>query len=242
MWGYTRTKSTLLSVLQPIRIRQNKLAWDKHTYIWAIYEPEYKYNNFKGDTMKRTQKLIIVATLLIVIALLTLVACDTDKSANKKLNEGVNNAMNSGANIVANQPAPTDLDYSLERYNVIRRAYWVNGQREKAMTLPCSVTRPLGYIVLFSKSGAVVGRFVVDGKVSSLNSYLFPAEWLQRVEHNGDWHYEIVEIAGIDGCYGSNVSGIFFFTTDGKYIEWTGDFLYSEIPFTVDEPILKTEG
>ena len=192
--------------------------------------------------MKRTQKLIIVVTLLIVIALLTLVACDTNKSANKKLNEGVNNAMNSGANIVANQPAPTDLDYSLERYNVIRRAYWVNGQREKAMTLPCSITRPLGYIVLFSKSGAVVGRFVVDGKVSSLNSYLFPAEWLQRVEQNGDWHYEIVEIAGIDGCYGSNVSGIFFFTTDGKYIEWTGDFLYSDIPFTVDEPILKTEG
>ena len=99
--------------------------------------------------MKRIQKLIIVATLLIVIALLTLVACDTNKSANKKLNEGVNNAMNSGANIVANQPAPTDLDYSLERYNVIRRAYWVNGQREKAMTLPCPVTRPLGYIVLF---------------------------------------------------------------------------------------------
>lgn len=99
--------------------------------------------------MKRTPKLIIVATLLIVIALRTLVACDIDKSANKKLNEGVNNAMNSGANIVENQPAPTDLDYSLERYNVIRRAYWVNGQREKAMTLPCPVTRPLGYIVLF---------------------------------------------------------------------------------------------
>lgn len=135
-----------------------------------------------------------------------------------------------------------DLDYSLERYNVIRRAYWVNGQREKAMSLPCPVTRPLGYIVLFSQSGAVVGRFVVDGKVSSLNSYLFPAEWFQLVEQNRNWDYEIVEIAGIDGCYGSNVSGIFFFTTDGKYIEWTGDFLYSDIPFTVDEPILKTEG
>ena len=29
--------------------------------------------------------------------------------------------------------------------------------------------------------------------------------------------------------------------TDGKYVEWTGDFLYSDIPFTVDDPILKTE-
>lgn len=64
-------------------------------------------NTNKDIYMKKNKKLIIVATLLIVIALLTLVACDIDKSANKKLNEGVNNAMNSGANIVENQPAPT---------------------------------------------------------------------------------------------------------------------------------------
>ena len=25
----------------------------------------------------------------------------------------------------ANQPTPTDIQYSLERYNLIRRAYWV---------------------------------------------------------------------------------------------------------------------
>lgn len=31
----------------------------------------------------------------------------------------------------------------------------------------------------------------------------------------------------------------FFFTTDGKYIEWTGDFLYSDIPFEVDKPVLN---
>ena len=34
-----------------------------------------------------------------------------------------------------NQATPTDIDYSLERYNLIRRAYWVNGQREKRMQL-----------------------------------------------------------------------------------------------------------
>ena len=41
-----------------------------------------------------------------------------------------------------NQATPTDIDYSLERYNLIKRAYWVNGQREKAMTLRglCSST------------------------------------------------------------------------------------------------------
>lgn len=158
-------------------------------------------------------------------------------SANDKLNNGVDKAKGAAAEIVANQPSPTDLKYSLERYNVIRRAYWVNGQREKAMALPCAVEKPLGYIVLFSNSGAVIGRFVVDGKVSSLGSYLFPAE--DVIYKDGD--RIVMEIAGIDGCYGSNVEGIFFFTVDGKYIEWTGDFLFSDIPFSVDDPILKTE-
>ena len=43
------------------------------------------------------------------------------------------------------QPTPTDIDYSLERYNLIRRAYWVNGQREKANALPCQIEKPLGH-------------------------------------------------------------------------------------------------
>lgn len=177
----------------------------------------------------------VVLTLCIgLVALFAFVGCG-DVSPERA---NTQTAMEGSSHIIENQPAPTDLDYSLERYNVIKRAYWVNGQREKAMSLPCPVEKPLGYIVLLSASGAVMGRFVVDGKVSSLNSYLFPAEYPQYF--GGD--HPLVEVAGIDGCYGENVSGIFFFTTDGKYIEWTGDFLYSDIPFTVDDPILKTEG
>lgn len=26
---------------------------------------------------------------------------------------------------------------------------------------------------------------------------------------------------------------------DGKYIEWTGTYLYSDMPFEVDDPIIK---
>ena len=33
-------------------------------------------------------------------------------------------------------------------------------------------------------------------------------------------------------------NGIFFFTPDGKYIEWSGDYLYSDIPFEVKSPVL----
>ena len=146
-----------------------------------------------------------------------------------------------GDYLVSNQPTPTDIDYSLERYNLIKRAYWVNGQREKANTLPCAIEKPLGYIVLFTDNGAVVGSFVVDGKVSSLNSFLTPDSEYYEINQSDYGAKEDYNkwIADIDGSYGENDAGIFFFTTDGKYIEWTGTYLYSDIPFIVDDPVLK---
>ena len=146
--------------------------------------------------------------------------------------------MRTVSSLQENQPTPSDLNYSLERYNLIRRAYWVNGQREKANALVCEIEKPLGYIVLFTEGGGVVGRFVVDGKVSSLNSYLTPDSeaYATGSSYTIDW------IADIDGSYGENDQGIFFFTPDGKYIEWTGTYLYSDIPFEVDAPIIITGG
>lgn len=126
------------------------------------------------------------------------------------------------------QPTPTDVRFSLERYNLRRRAYWVNGMREKALALPCPIDRPLGYVVLFA-GNTVAGRFVVDGKVSSLRNYLTPeseyyganlgvsGEFGRTVETFNKW------LADTDGCFGDNDSGVFFFTPAGNYIEWGGE-------------------
>lgn len=143
--------------------------------------------------------------------------------------------------LVKSQSTPTDIDYSLERYNLIRRAYWVNGQREKANALVCGVEKPLGYIVLFTDAGSVVGSFTVDGKVSSLNSYLTPDSEYYEISA-GDYKVTNDWVADVDGSYGENDSGIFFWTIDGNYIEWTGTYLYSDLPFHVDEPVLTVEG
>lgn len=143
-----------------------------------------------------------------------------------------------GNKLAANQPTPSDIDYSLERYNLIKRTYWVNGQREKANTLPCEVEKPLGYIVLFTESGSIIGTFTVDGKVSSLNSFLAPdSEYYEWSSYQSS--VKNVWLPDVDGSYGENDNGIFFFTADGKYIEWTGTYLYSDIPFVVEDPILK---
>ena len=133
-----------------------------------------------------------------------------------------------GDKLSETQPTPTDIDYSLERYNLIRRAYWVNGQREKADAVICPIQKPLGYVVLFLEGGPIIGRFVVDGKVSYLNSFLTP----DSTSLEGSW------IPDVDGSYGNNDDGIFFFTPDGNYIEWNGRYFYSDIPVEIQNPIV----
>lgn len=170
--------------------------------------------------------------ILAAISVFLLTACETSGSR-----QDIYTTQENANNIQENQPTPTDLEYSLERYNLIRRAYWVNGQREKALSLPCEIERPLGYIVLFTESGGVVGRYVVDGKVTSLNSYLTPdSTYYEGGGYKTSW------LADVDGSYGENDHGIFFFTSDGKYIEWTGTYLYSDIPFEVTTPTIVIGG
>lgn len=185
-------------------------------------------------------KKIILKSLIGIATIGVLTGCVESTDTAKD----VSNTLKVGDKLVANQPTPTDIDYSLERYNLIKRAYWVNGMRDKANALPSPIAdMPLGYIVLITESGDVLGKFTVDGKVSSLNSFLTPdSEYYECMGSycddglgtgDNDW------IPDVDGSYGSNDSGIFFFTTDNKYIEWTGTYLYSDIPFKVSSTILK---
>lgn len=174
------------------------------------------------------KKLLVIIMAIIVV--LSLVACDESATNQNKID-----TKKVTETLTGKQRTPTDIEYSLERYNLIRRAYWVNGQREKANALVCEIAKPLGYVVLFSGNVAV-GRFVVDGKVSSLNSYLSPDSDCYATSGYASW------LADVDGTYGENDNGIFFFTPDGKYIEWTGTYLYSDIPFEVSNPVVIYEG
>lgn len=194
-------------------------------------------------------KFIRTIITLMLIALLTVTACSCGETTIDGSKADISNTMGAANTLQANQPTPTDIEYSLERYNLIRRAYWVNGQREKANALPCEIEKPLGYIVLFS-GNATVGSFVVDGKVSSLNSFLTPdSEYYEKHLGSSSGNSDAANVdrwsnkwlADVDGSYGENDSGIFFFTPDGKYIEWTGEYLYSDIPFSVKDPVVNYE-
>ncbi|NRG68927.1 hypothetical protein HPB00_05540 [Streptococcus suis] len=175
-------------------------------------------------------------TFIITIACaFMLAACDDDTETTSAYEEK-QSTLKLADKFSDGQSTPNDIDYSLERYNLIRRAYWVNGQREKAIQLPSKIQKPMGYILLMNSS-AVVGTFTVDGKVSSLNSFLTPdSEYYETGYTTNDW------LPDVDGSYGENDNGIFFFTPDGKYIEWTGEYMYSDIPFDVEAPIVNVIG
>lgn len=186
--------------------------------------------------MKKTFKVILLIILLGVF-MIAFSGCSLEEGQATK--KDVESTLDAGNKLSDNQPTPTDINYSLERYNLIRRAYWVNGQREKANTLVCSVEKPLGYIALFLDNGSCIGKFIVDGKVSSLNSYLTPDSEYYELHYNGTSDTKANQwLPDIDGSYGENDKGIFFFTTDGKYVEWTGTYLYSDIPFEVQNPVV----
>lgn len=196
--------------------------------------------------MKKRIALVLVLVLIAAV----LASCTYSETGSQA---DTRNTLTTASRLQTNQPTPDDIEYSLERYNLIRRAYWVNGMQERASTLPCEIDKPLGYVVLFA-GNAVVCSYVVDGKVSSLNSFLTPdseyysgevtaALTTRRDGSASSTNYSYVNkwLADVDGSYGENDNGIFFFTPDGNYIEWTGEYLYSAMPFVVDAPVVRYE-
>jgi hypothetical protein len=76
--------------------------------------------------------------------------------------------------------------------------------------------------------------YTIKGKVSSVNSQLTNTEQLssRRVERNASYEYVdgVLPSPSEDGSYGTNGDGIFFFTTEGAYVEWAGDYMLSDQP------------
>lgn len=127
------------------------------------------------------------------------------------------------------QPPPR-LQKSLERENLIRRLEFLNKEGT------------VGYVALISY-GNIMGYYAVKGKVSSLNSFLTTDMAIVK----DPFCHEAVGETGcgslllpspdLDGSYGQNDDGIFFFTTDNVYVEWNDKYLYSSQPLTIKQPV-----
>ena len=126
--------------------------------------------------------------------------------------------------LIKSNPAP-ELQTSLERANIKRRLEYINDNNR------------LGYIYLLGDTGNVVAEYTIKGKASSLNSYLTPME--DVVCRYSD-SCVTTEMSDLDGTYGKNVEGIFFFTTENAYVEWSGKYVYSSQALNINTPVSLT--
>tara|TARA_R110000850_G_scaffold70208_1_gene155777 strand:- start:265 stop:894 length:630 start_codon:yes stop_codon:yes gene_type:complete len=120
----------------------------------------------------------------------------------------------SQSNFNKNQP-PKLLEWSLERDNLNKRnARWNNPNK-------------VSYIYILSDTGIIISYFTIKGKVSSVNSKLTTNQQVVR-RYYGSATSGVVESPSMDGSYGSNGDAVFFFLTDGTYMEWAGKYLLSD--------------
>lgn len=141
--------------------------------------------------------------------------------------------------LVRAQP-PETMERSLERQNLINRYEYLNDRNNV-------------HHVYLMDEGQVVAYYVAQGKVSSVNSKLTNDKQIVKVQRAGfdgsgggggahGPNYKLVESPQMDGSYGENGEAIFFFTTDGQYVETSLDYVVSEEPQNIrDEVILQDE-
>lgn len=162
-----------------------------------------------------------------------LTACDipADNAPDPTIREQQATAQNQ-ENLLNSVQLP-QLQTSLERKNLARRLEHINKEGQTSYI----------YLINFGK---VMAYYAVSGKVSSLNSYLTGKERIipdPACDHALGNGYSCpgqqVESPDLDGSYGQNDTGIFFFTTEGTYVEWHGDYLWSDQPLALqDKPTL----
>lgn len=95
----------------------------------------------------------------------------------------------------------------------------------------------LGYIVLLNETGQPVMYAGVKGKITSGSKRLTEPD---RSNNWGGGTNNVVRQSPSDeGTYGHSDPYIYFWTTNGQYIQWNGKYLYSDKPFRLSvEPIV----
>lgn len=183
----------------------------------------------KKNVMKRIG--IIMSLVLISIMFMGNSGCEPTPMVDSAYNEAAKANEDAIKNVISNDTLPT-IERSLERENIKRRVEFIN-QADR-----------IGYLYLISDNGQLIKEVQVLGKVSSLNSYLTPMEqieWFRSVDV-GDGYGDVpivTQAADLDGTYGENAEGIFWFTPDEVYQEWSGMYFYSSERMTfTTQPLL----
>lgn len=183
-------------------------------------------------TMRRILTILLAFALLTTFAVAPVSAWSWDSenegsSGDTQMAEAKHTEINHGK-LVKSTPPPM-LTRSLERENLKHRLEFLNNENQ------------LFYVYLLGNDGGVIMYCTAKGKVSSVNSKLTTGEQIIKSPFgyggNGGGNMGIpLESPSLDGSYGTNGDGIFFFTTNDVYVEWNGKYIVSSEPLTLSIP------
>ena len=163
-----------------------------------------------------------VSKLVVLFVTVGLVACGPRYDAETQ-NAEMRRTEENQERLLEAVPTPR-LSDSLERRNLVRRLELFNDDDK------------IGYIYLISY-GKVMAFHTVKGKVSSCESLLTTPQQLVPGVWGRQTHETIaVESPDLDGSYGPREDGIFFWTTEGAYVQWKGEYMYTDQPLHLATP------
>jgi hypothetical protein len=162
---------------------------------------------------------------MIMVAMISLMAADCEAPLNAR-ETGIQAQEKTMETVVQTVPVPS-LSTAQERKMVSKRA------------VKFDVENKNGFVYLID-NGIILGYYSIIGKVASLRSYLTPVDKV-LVPASSDGGGVVVEAPDIDGTYGENVEGVFFFTDNDVYVEWNGNYLYSDNILPIRVPKLNVK-
>lgn len=110
------------------------------------------------------------------------------------------------------------LQGSLERANIKKRLELFSDENK------------VSYIYLVS-FGKVMSFYTVKGKITSGQKRLTSTQRIVSAPDCGSGNCNlIVESPELDGTYGQSSPYIFFWTTDGVYVQWNGEYMLADQP------------
>lgn len=98
----------------------------------------------------------------------------------------------------------------------------------------------IGFVLLLNEMGNPVMYTSVRGKITSGGKRLTAPQEVRCLEVAGQvgCSQQMVDAPSDEGTFGSSNPYIFFWTTDGQYIQWSGKYLYSDKPFRIEDPTI----
>ena len=97
----------------------------------------------------------------------------------------------------------------------------------------------LGFVVLLNEAGQPIAKHTVSGKITSGGKRLTPPQKIWGIDRGQYSGSQLGAAPSDEGTWGSSNPYIYYWTTSGQYIQWSGDYLYSDKPFRLAvEPLV----